>query len=149
MCEDEEKCNCNEKFDGVEKCDDDKNEKVDEFMQKFHEHGLGCGDEIADVAKKIHPNALVIVPLYRSCIVIEQSEEEKKEGACTLHSYADPHWLGRDIDVDALKSDDFHSEFLVQGDRQGPVILNKNCDENAEEKCCKDEDPIVLEHDEN
>lgn len=119
------------------KCDDDKDEKVNEFMQEYHEHGLGCGSEIANIAKEIHPNALLILPLYRSCIVIEQTEEEKKEGVCTLHSYADPHWCGGDIDIENLKSKRFHFECKIQGDRQGPIIN------------LKDEERIFVENDEN
>lgn len=118
---------CKETDENNKKCD----EKVDEFVREHHEHGLGCGSEIANVAKEIHPDALAIVPLYRSCIVIEQSEEEKKDGVCTLHSYADPHWLGGEIDVNTLKSDDFHFEFHVRGDRQGPAIVNKRDSETT------------------
>lgn len=129
MCKDDKKC--------------DVDEKVNEFMQTFREHGLGCGIEIANVVKEMHPNALVIVPLYRSCIVIEQSEDEKKEGVCTLHSYADPHWCGGEIDIENLKSERFHCEFCIQGDRQGPIILNKKEDGK------KGEDQIIVENDEN
>lgn len=138
------------------KDDNDKkvNEKVNEFVKEFHNHGLGCGDKIANIAKEIHPNALVVVPLYRSCIVIEQSEEEKKDGVCTLHSYADPHYLGGDIDLESLKSERFHYEFCVQGDRQGPVILKKHCGKNVDveyigDQHSEDEYPRVLEQDEN
>jgi hypothetical protein len=138
MCKDDEKCECNE---------NDVDQKVNEFMQDFRTHGLGCGSKIAEIAKEIHPDALAIVPLYRSCIVVEQSEEEKKEGVCTLHSYADPHWLGGEIDIDTLKSDDFHFEFCVRGDRQGPAIINKRNDENVEER--KEEDGPIIENDEN
>lgn len=133
-------------------CKDDNDEKVNEFMQEFHEHGLGCGDEIANIAKKLHPDALIVIPLYRSCIVIEQSEKEKKEGACTLHSYADPHWMGGEIDVENLKSEQFHREFCIQGDRQGPIIVNKNCkeeDSQEEEEEEEDEDRPFIENDEN
>ena len=129
ICEDDNKCDC----EGTK--------KVDEFMKDFRARGLGCGNKIADVAKEIHPDALAVVPLYRSCIVIEQSEEEKKDGVCTLHTYADPHWLGAEIDVDTLKSDYFHFEFCVHGDRQGPAIVNKN---NID-----DEDKSIVENDEN
>lgn len=147
MCKDDNNCNSI-------KCDDDKNDNVKEFMKDFRSRGLGCGAKIADVAKEIHPNALAIVPLYRSCIVIEQSKEEKKDGVCTLHSYADPHWLGGEIDVDTLKSDDFHFEFCIQGDRQGPTILKKHCGENVDveyigDRHDEDECPKVVEHDEN
>ena len=140
-------------------CSEDKNlksvdEKVDKFAREFQEHGIGCGNKIAEVVRELHPNALVIVPLYRSCIVIEQSEDEKKEGECTLHSYADPHWLGGEIDVENLKRSDFHSEFCVQGDRQGPIIINKNYAENEKEDDTTEhgsieEEKIFIENDEN
>lgn len=141
MCKDDQKCKCNK--------NDDVDAKVNEFMQDFQTRGLGCGSKIADIAKELHPDALAIVPLYRSCIVIVQSDEEKKDGVCTLHSYADPHWLGGEIDIDTLKSDDFHFEFCVRGDRQGPAIINKKLDENTEDKHDEDEYPKVMEHDEN
>lgn len=122
MCKNEKNCDCDE--------------NVDEFMGEFHEHGLECGEKIANIAKELHHNALVIVPLYRSCIVIEQSDKEKADGACTMHSYADPHWLGRDIDIETLKSSEFHFELLIKGDRQGAIIQ-------------EDEDKIIIENDEN
>lgn len=135
--------------------DEKGNEKVEEFMKTFQQHGIGCGSKIAEVAKEIHPNALTIVPLYRSCIVIEQSEEEKIDGKCTIHSYADPHWLGGEINSDTLKLEDFHFEFIVRGDRQGPSILKKNCDKNENCGECvsehyeEDDDLRILENDEN
>ncbi len=136
MCKDDIEC------DDIE-CDD-KNEKIDKFTKTFHDHGIGCGNKIADIAKEIHPNALATVPLYRSCIVIEQSEEERNEGVCTLHAYADPHWLGGEIDIDTLKSDDFHFEFRVRGDRQGPMIVNMSHPEEDDHG-----DESVVENDEN
>lgn len=105
----------------------DKDEEIKKFVQEFHEHGIGCGENISRLAEIMHPGALLIVPLYRSCIVIEQSDEEKKEGVATIHAYADPHWLGGDITIDELKKKDFHARFLIQGQREGPGIflLNK------------------------
>jgi hypothetical protein len=100
-------------------------EKVEEFMNKFHIHGMGCGEEIAKVARSMHLGAFII-PLYRSCIVIEQSEEDKKDGNCTIHCYADPHWLGKDIDIESLKLGDFHSIYKVKGDRQGPICIKED-----------------------
>jgi hypothetical protein len=137
MCEDNKECG-----------DDGNLKKVDKFVKDFRDHGLGCGSKIADIAKEIHPNALVIVPLYRSCIAIEQSEDEKKEGVCTLHSYADPHWLGGEIDAETLISDDFHFEFCIRGDRQGPAIVDKSHKEEHDKEG-EDEDSKVIEHDEN
>ena len=100
----------------------DKDQKLEKFVQEFHEHGLGCGLEISKLAKEMHPNAIAIVPLYRSCVVIEQNDEDKKEGVATIHAYADPHWLGREITVEDLRSDDFHTKFVIQGYRHGPEI---------------------------
>lgn len=97
-------------------------DKVEKFTEKFHRHGLECGQEIAKVAKEMHPNAIAIIPLYRSCVVIEQGDMEKRNGIATIHSYADPHWLGRDIDKDTLMSDHFHTKFIIQGYREGPEI---------------------------
>lgn len=127
---------------------DDKDEKINECIRSFRDHGLGCGNKIADIAKEIHSHVLAIVPLYRSCMVVEQSDEEKKDGVCTLHSYADPHWLGGEIDIDTLKLDDFHHEFSVKGDRQGFVIIDKNAKEDDDQRG-EDKDSKVLEHDEN
>lgn len=101
----------------------DVDEKVENFMQEFHGHGMGCGTKIAELAKEIHPGAIAIIPLYRSCIVIEQDVGDKKEGDCMIHTYADPHWLGKEITIGDLKSEDFHSVYHVQGDRQGPMIV--------------------------
>ena len=100
----------------------DKDEKIDEFAREFKKHGLGCGLEISKLAKEMHPNAIAIIPLYRSCVVIEQNEEEKKEGVATMHAYADPHWMGGNITIEALQSEDFHAKFIIQGLRQGPEI---------------------------
>ena len=101
----------------------DVDERVEEFSREFHAHGMGCGAEIAELAKEMHPGAIAIIPLYRSCIVIEQSDGDKKEGDCVIRAYADPHWLGGEIDSETLKSEEFHSVYHVQGDRQGPMIV--------------------------
>lgn len=98
-------------------------EKVDNFVQKFHEHGIECGLDMAKLIKDIHPDAIAIVPLYRSCIAIEQNDEDKKEGIATVHAYADPHWMGKDITIDTLRSDDFHAKFVIHGHREGPEIF--------------------------
>lgn len=100
----------------------DVDEKVEEFTKEFHEHGMGCGIKIAELAREMHSGAIAILPLYRSCIVVEQNDGDKKEGDCTVHTYADPHWLGGEIDIETLKSEEFHSVYHVQGDRQCPII---------------------------
>lgn len=104
----------------------DVDEKVKEFVGEFREHGMGCGVKIAELAKEMHSGAIAIIPLYRSCIVVEQDIGDKKEGDCVIHAYADPHWLGGEIDIESLKSEDFHSVYHVQGDRQGPIIVQNS-----------------------
>ena len=118
----------NEKSEKEEKL----NEKLNDIKHIMHEHGLGCGNEIANIVREVHPNALTVVPLYRSCIAIEQTEEQKKEGVATIHAYGDPHWMGSDITLEALKSGDFYKKLLVSGDRQGPIVEYEN-----EDKCKK------------
>lgn len=112
----------------------DVDEHVDKFVKEFREHGLGCGNKIATLAKEMHPNAIAIIPLYRSCIVVEQSDDEKKEGVCILYGYADPHWLGGEIDVESLQKKDFHARFIVQGRREGPGIYLENTDKDPDDK---------------
>lgn len=121
----------------------DKDEKIEEFVKEFQEHGIGCGIEISKLAKEIHPSAVTIIPLYRSCIVIEQSNEEKKEGTAAIHAYADPHWLGRDITIDALQSDDFHAKFMIHGQREGPEICLVNA--NNYEKMMREQNKEIKE----
>ena len=108
------------------------NEQIKDFTRGFQKHGMYCGIQIAEIAKTIYPKAVAIIPLYRSCIVIEQIDEDKEEGNCTIHTYADPHWLGGEIDIETLKSGAFHSVYNVQGDRQGPAIIQTKKTEHDE-----------------
>jgi hypothetical protein len=107
--------------------------KLTEFMQEHHEHGIQCGLKIANLVKEIHPNAVAVIPLYRSCIAIVQKDKEYQDGTAVIHAYADPHWLGGEIDIETLKSDRFHKAFYVQGLREGPVVIPVNNEEL--EKC--------------
>lgn len=116
----------------------DVDKRVDKFVEEFHEHGLGCGNKIATLTKEMHPNAIAIIPLYRSCIVIEQSDDEKKDGICILHGYADPHWLGGEITIEDLQRKDFHARFIVQGRREGPGIYLENTDKDPDDKSPED-----------
>lgn len=110
--------------------DCDTMKKIDDFVNDFHTHGLECGNKIAELIKEIHPNAVAIIPLYRSCIVIEQSDTEKRDGIAIIHSYADPHWLGKEIDIKTLISEEFHTKFIVQGYREGPEIYFESAEPN-------------------
>lgn len=116
-------CEIDKDSDTMKEVDEIAENKVNAFVQEFHKHGIGCGQKISKVAKEIHPDAIAVIPLYRSCIVIKQSDEEKKEGFATIHTYGDPHWLGRDIDIENLRSDDFHKIFHIHGLREGPEII--------------------------
>ena len=59
---------------------------------------------------------------------------EKKNGMCTIHSYADPHWMGKEIDMDTLKVGGFYLKYIVRGDRQGPKIEEDNDCNNRQRK---------------
>lgn len=100
----------------------DVDEKLAETMKIMHEHGMECGLKIAEVVKEMHPDAISIIPLYRSCIVITQDNRQKEQGDCTVHCYGDPHWMGGEIDIESLKRDEFHRLFYINGDRQGPLL---------------------------
>lgn len=103
------------------------NDKDCQVLEEMHKIGIDCGREIARLAKVIHPDYMIAIPLYRSCIVIMQSEEEKDKGICTVHSYADPHWLGEEVDIETLKKEDFHTEFKIIGQRSSPeLVYEKN-----------------------
>lgn len=110
--------------------DNDTMKEVDEFVDGFVIHGLECGNEIATIAKELHPDAVAIIPLYRSCLVVEQNDKDKKEGMCTMHGYSDPHWCGKELDIETLQSDEFHVMFIVQGRREGPEIFLENTNNN-------------------
>lgn len=103
--------------------------KITEFVQEHHEHGIQCGLKIANLVKEIHPRAIAVIPLYRSCIAVEQGDKEYQDGNAIIHAYADPHWLGGEIDIETLKSDRFHKIFYMQGLREGPGIIPMNNEE--------------------
>lgn len=122
MKEDEDRAN------NETKIDDEANKCCTEVLQKMHDLGIDCGRQISKLARIIHPDHVTIIPLYRSCIVIVQSEEEKDIGICTVHSYGDPHWLGRDLNIETLKSDNFHTKFQIHGQRNSPELIFKKGD---------------------
>lgn len=110
--------------------DDSTQRRLEKFKKDYHKHGIGCGQEIAEVVADMHPFAVTVIPLYRSCIVVEQNGDNEEEGIAIIHTYADPHWLGEDINVETLKSDRFHKVLLVQGLREGPEITPMECEES-------------------
>jgi len=95
-----------------------------EILARLHKRGMECGRKIAYIAESIHPNALLVVPLYRSCMVVEKGPYET---CCTLHFYGDPHWLGMDLSVENLKK--FHAKVIVHGQRSLPDLVFLSRDE--------------------
>ena len=98
-------------------------DKVNEFMKDFTEHGLSCGEEIAEYLKKKHPKAQVLA-LYRSAIAFEKDEKQ-----CFIRVFAcgDPHAMGEDLTGKTLES--WESQWIISGDRFGPTLyktLGKN-----------------------
>lgn len=89
-------------------------------MKAFVSHGFGCGDEIAKVAKQLHPKGKVY-PLYRSAMVVTENSPE--QGTLTIDFYHDPHWMGEDeITKKNLKR--FHTgKLIVAGQRSGADIF--------------------------
>jgi len=100
-----------------------------ELLEMLHKKGISRGLKIAELARQLHPKALVIVPLYRSCLVVEQTEEQQKEGVCTLHFYWDPGWQGLELNLDNLRK--FHSVAYLHGQRSGPDLVFPSEDGNA------------------
>ena len=71
---------------------EDMMEKHKDFFKKFHQHGLDCGNEIAQLLKSEHEDCL-IVPLYRSALAIRINEDE----TVSIFAAGDPHAQGEDI----------------------------------------------------
>lgn len=84
--------------------------------------GRAGGREIADVAAKLHPNALCIVPLYRSCIVVlPPNKALARRGAVEIKMYHDPCWMGAD---ERTKENlpEFCETLVISGQRSGPDL---------------------------
>lgn len=109
----------------AKKAREEHNEKVQEFFRKFKKHGFACGLEIATLAKKMHKDALFVVPLYRSALVFPKPELGE-HGECelyTMYMYGDPHAMGRDITEENLKDSMFEIPISFFGQRFGPDVF--------------------------
>jgi len=85
--------------------------------------GKECASEIITAAKKLHPDALFMLPLYRSALVVlPQDEAELERGACTIILYHDPHWMGHDKTT-TENLPHFKEVLEVYGQRSGPDLL--------------------------
>ncbi len=103
-----------------------KDEKLEaELVDIFNEIGKKSGAEIASIAKKLHPNALFIYPLYRGAmVVLPQTDEEYDRGKVTMILYHDPEWMGEDITVENLPK--YSDRLEIWGQRSGAdLTLNR------------------------
>lgn len=82
----------------------------------------GWRNEDMPVIRKMHPKALLIVPLYRSALVVEKpTPEEEERGSVRLIIYHDPGWMGEKTTPKNLTR---HSwEIYLAGQRNGPDVF--------------------------
>jgi len=83
--------------------------------------GMEAGREIEKIAKKLHPDAIATMPLYRGCLVLlKRTREEEERGACSIILYHDPNWMGEERNEDTLP--DFSGLLQIFGQRSGANI---------------------------
>lgn len=97
------------------------------YLIYSHHTGMNTGDMISELAGKIHPKARIVIPLYRSCLVILPN----KRGDCRIIAYHDPAWMGHDVTIDTLRN--FKQVYIIQGQRSGPDII-RDIDTSSENK---------------
>lgn len=86
------------------------------------------------IIQSMHPDALAIVPLYRSALVIDPlTVEEAKLGMATILVYHDPAWMGQETTPESLRR--HCSKVLFHGQRND-VIMSMIYSE------CKDGNPM-------
>jgi hypothetical protein len=96
--------------------------KVFEYMRK---NGVKTGQELMKLAKEMHSDTTIItaIPLYRSCLLIEQTDELRENGQCILHFYHDPEWMGETVTKETLVK--YYKKIIVQGQRSGADLLTE------------------------
>lgn len=93
--------------------------RISKSMGKMGRDG---GKEIAGIAAKLHKNALCIVPLYRSCIVVLPPKGPiAKRGAVEIKMYHDPCWMGAD-ERTKKNLPEFCETLIISGQRSGPDL---------------------------
>jgi len=98
-----------------------------EINKLFEEMGAECGAEITKVAKKLHPDALLFLPLYRGCmVVLKQEDWEVKRGSCTIKLYHDPHWMGHE-EITEENLPMFSETLQIFGQRSGADLVKDGC----------------------
>ena len=117
----------NESESEINQLNDDEKENLRRIIAEMQKLGMTRGETIAEVAKKMHPDAITILPLYRSCaVVVPQKDWQKYRGCWSIIMYGDPGAMGGDIDEEHLNDPMFKQEIIIYGQRFGPQILTGN-----------------------
>ncbi len=96
--------------------DEEREKALEDFFEVMRKGGNKGGEEIAAIASKLHPDALFIAPLYRSCmVVLPKTEAEEERGAITIKLYHDPSWIGGERTVENLPK--FYQNLKLWGQR--------------------------------
>lgn len=97
-------------------------EMIVDFEKEMGKSGNKTGEKIAHLAGELHPDALLIVPLYRSAVVVlPKNEEEQERGSMSLVLYHDPRWMGAD-DITTENLPRFKNNLKIWGQRSGPDL---------------------------
>lgn len=89
----------------------------------FRKMGRESGNEIAELAQKLHPTALVVV-LYRSAFVLLPQTKQERGHHLRAIIYHDPAWMGEERTLRSLVR--YKHELLVIGQRSGPDFYLDN-----------------------
>lgn len=102
-------------------------ETCQKIEKMFSEIGQKSGNAIESIAKKLHPDALFTLPLYRGCLVVLKQEDwEIERGSCTIMLYHDPCWMGEELNEKTLPR--YSEELRIFGQRSGHDLI-KNGEE--------------------
>lgn len=117
-----------------------KEEEVEAKVEKFWKdtmlpNGLNCGEQIAQIVREIHPEAVAVLPLYRSAIAVIPKQGEGGDKYVEIWGYGDPHVEGEDIT--RVNVEPFHQVTAVSGGRYGPDYY-KRFGDNFEKLLTKD-----------
>jgi hypothetical protein len=89
-------------------------EKQNKELEKiFDKMGKESSSGIMKVAKKLHPDAVLIIPLYRSCLVILPKESPNHPQQ--IIAYHDPQWAGDKITKQRLPF--YRQDYVFTGHR--------------------------------
>lgn len=76
---------------------------------------------LVPLVRRMHPRALAVVGLYRSCMVVLPQTKKQKSDSCTVVLYHDPQWMGQSVTMKNLRQ--FRTFLEVVGQRSGPDLF--------------------------